>query len=91
MTKEANKNSHQPLISSQTIERVVEALVGAHSCEQIVLFGSYATGRSRWDSDLDLLIVWQTDLPPLVRALEMRRLLEGIDCPLGIVVYTPAD
>ncbi len=28
---------------------------------------------SQWDSDLDLLIVWQTDLPPLERALEARK------------------
>lgn len=46
-------------------------------------------GYSEWDSDLDLLVVWQTDLPLLERAVETRRLLvEGIVCPLDIVVYT---
>ena len=76
---------------NQTLELVVETLVRAHPFERIVLFGSHATGHGQWDSDLDLLVVWQTDLPPLERALETRRLLEGIDCPLDIVVYTPAE
>ena len=91
MTKEAMKKATNRWIGSQTIARVVETLVRAHPFERIVLFGSHATGHSQWDSDLDLLVVWQTDLPPLERALEMRRLLEGIDCPLDIVVYTPAE
>lgn len=85
MTTEATKKT------DQTLELVVETLVRAHPLERIVLFGSHATGHSQWDSDLDLLVVWQTDLPPLERALETRRLLEGIDCPLDIVVYTPAE
>ncbi len=85
MTTETTKKT------DQTLELVVETLVCAHPFEQIVLFGSHATGHSQWDSDLDLLVVWQTNLPPLERALETRRLLEGIDCPLDIVVYTPAE
>ena len=85
MTTETTKKTNQ------TLELVVETLVRAHPFERIVLFGSHATGHSQWDSDLDLLVVWQTDLPPLERALETRRLLEGIDCPLDIVVYTPAE
>ncbi|MYA24565.1 MAG: nucleotidyltransferase domain-containing protein [Gemmatimonadetes bacterium] len=85
MTTETNKKTNQ------TLELVVKTLVRAHPFERIVLFGSHATGHSQWDSDLDLLVVWQTDLPPLERALETRRLLEGIDCPLDIVVYTPAE
>ena len=85
MTTETTKKTNQ------TLELVVETLVRAHPFERIVLFGSHATGHSQWDSDLDLLVVWQTDLSSLERALEMRRLLEGINCPLDIVVYTPAE
>ena len=58
--------------TNQTLELVVETLVRAHPFERIVLFGSHATGHSQWDSDLDLLVIWQTDLPPLERALETR-------------------
>lgn len=85
MTTETTKKTNQ------TLELIVETLVCAHPFERIVLFGSHATGHSQWDSDLDLLVVWQTDLPPLERALETRRLLAGIDCPLDIVVYTPDE
>ena len=85
MTTETTKKTNQ------TLELVVETLIRAYPFERIVLFGSHATGHGQWDSDLDLLIVWQTDLPPLERALETRRLLAGIDCPLDIVVYTPDE
>ena len=85
MTTETTKKTNQ------TLELVVETLIRAHPFERIVLFGSHATGHSQWDSDLDLLVVWQTDLPPLERVLETRRLLAGIDCPLDIVVYTPTE
>ena len=79
--------------TNQTLDFVVKTLVRAHplELERIVLFGSHATGHSQWDSDLDVLVVCQTDLSPLERALETRRLLAGIDCPLDIVVYTPAE
>ena len=85
MTTETTKKTNQ------TLDLVVETLVRAYPFERIVLFGSHATGHSQWDSDLDLLVVWQTDLPPLERALETRRLLEDIGCPLDVVVYTPAE
>ncbi len=85
MTKETTKKTNP------TLDLIVKTLVRAHPFERIVLFGSHATGHSEWDSDLDLLVVWQTDLPPLERAVETRRLLEGIDCPLDIVVYTPDE
>ena len=85
MTTETTKKT------SQTLDFVVETLIRAHPLERIVLFGSHATGHSQWDSDLDLLIVWQTELPPLERVLETRRLLAGIDSPLDIVVYTPDE
>ena len=85
MTTETTKKANR------TLDLVVETLVRAYPFERIVLFGSHATGRSQWDSDLDLLVVWQTDLSPLERALETRRLLAGIDCPLDVVVYTPAE
>ena len=77
--------------TNPTLDLVVETLIRACPLERIVLFGSHATGHGQWDSDLDLLIVWQTDLPPLERVLETRRLLAGIDCPLDIVVYTPGE
>ncbi|HEY2381813.1 MAG TPA: nucleotidyltransferase domain-containing protein [Terriglobia bacterium] len=39
-----------------TIQGVVDRVVEGYAPERIILFGSHASGTSREDSDLDLLI-----------------------------------
>ncbi len=67
--------------------RIVEAL----DPEKIFLFGSYAYGEPTIDSDIDLLIIWKSNLRPAERAgvvsnLFLRRLF-GLD----ILVRTPQE
>ena len=83
--------SPRSLVDSQTIAEVVDTIVRARHPDRIVLFGSHADGTNAWDSDLDLLIVTETDLPPVDRVLDIRRLFERAPCPLDILVYTPAE
>ena len=45
----------------ETLPLAVEKIVRAIKPKKIVLFGSYAHGRPTPDSDVDLLIVWDTD------------------------------
>ena len=79
------------LVDSQIIADVVDTIVRARRPERIVVFGSHADGTNAWDSDLDLLIVTETDLPPVDRVLDIRRLFEQAPCPLDVLVYTPAE
>ena len=83
--------SAQSLVDSQTIARVVDTIARARNPERIVVFGSHADGTNAWDSDLDLLVVTETDLPPVERVLDIRRLFDRAPCPLDILVYTPAE
>ena len=83
--------SPQPLVDAQTITDVVATIVEAAHPERIVLFGSHADGSNEWDSDLDLLIVTETELAPVDRVLEIRRLFGQAPCPLDVIVYTPAE
>lgn len=46
-----------PLLTPELLEQMTEAIVQAVAPEQIVLFGSRATGLNRPDSDIDFLIV----------------------------------
>jgi uncharacterized protein len=59
--------------------------------EQILLFGSWARGTASRHSDLDLLIVWETDHPPLERIGQALALLQDAPLPVEVIVYTPAE
>src|SRR5207253_10443357 len=59
--------------------------------EKIVLFGSHARGNARPDSDLDLLIIEESDLPRHRRGARYRMALLGLYPAKDIVVWTPAE
>ncbi len=79
------------LIPEETIEAIVRAIAEKFSPEKIVLFGSYASGRPTPDSDLDLLVIMQTDLPRHKRAVPMRLLFRPVPCAMDILVFTPDE
>jgi predicted nucleotidyltransferase len=77
------------MIMENQIEEIVKRIVDHYKPEKIILFGSYAYGMPKKDSDLDLLIVKESDLPRYKRAREIRKLLWGIsEIPKDIIVYT---
>ena len=51
------------LVRDEDIEAVVQAIGQNFQPEKIVLFGSYAGGAPSADSDLDLLVIMDSDLP----------------------------
>ena len=72
----------------QTITtRIVEAL---HP-ERVILFGSWARSEQGPESDIDLLIVHESDLPRPQRYAQVRRLFWGMGIPMDILVYTPKE
>lgn len=56
---------------------------------KIVLFGSYAYGRPRPESDVDLLVVMPLQGSPVDKSVEMRLKLRP-RFPLDLLVRTPA-
>ena len=92
--------SHGDMDSSQTLERekllgqeldrYVDLLIQHDDPEKIIVFGSLARGEIHEWSDIDLVVIKQTDLPFLQRLHEIRQLLHpkvGTD----ILVYTPEE
>ncbi len=61
--------------------------------EKIYLFGSYATGSSDEQSDIDLLVIAPSNERPLERRLKLRRMLSEYDRNIGLdlIVYTPDE
>ena len=58
---------------------------------QIILFGSWARDERGPHSDIDLLIVQESDLPRPQRYAQVRRLFWGMGIPMDILVYTPEE
>ena len=74
------------------IDTAVERLVAEFQPEQIWLFGSYAWGEPRSESDLDfVMVVPKSDQSPLGRAQRAHACLWGIPMAIDIVVPTKAD
>ncbi len=81
----------------QRIHRVIQQMVSVlkerYQPEQIILFGSYASGVPHRDSDIDLLIVKSTRQPFFQRLAEVRRLVSDVrqGHPFDPMVLTPAE
>ncbi len=70
------------MISRDTIQKAVSLLAGQSAVQRVILFGSYALGTAREDSDLDFLVI-ESGLR--FRRAEMVRLRATLR-PLGIPV-----
>ncbi len=69
------------------IQRIVREL---HP-EKIILFGSYAYGNPTPDSDVDLLVIMETDLPSSQRYVAVSRLINPRPFPVDIIVKRPDE
>ncbi|MBP7964774.1 MAG: nucleotidyltransferase domain-containing protein [Caldilineaceae bacterium] len=78
-------------VTTQILDEIVRRIVAALDPERIILFGSYAGGVPHADSDVDLFVVMETELPPARRELEVCRLLRPRPFPVDIIVKTPAE
>lgn len=75
----------------ETLPLAVEKIVRAIKPKKIILFGSYAHGRPTPDSDVDLLIVWDTDKERRKRVVAISSLLYPRPFPVDLIVKTPRE
>ncbi len=76
------------LINKKQIDEIVRRIVENYKPEKIILFGSYAYGSPSEDSDLDLLIIKDSNLPRYKRGREVRKYLRGLKVAVDLLVYT---
>ena len=79
------------MISNSKISEIINKIAQHCDPEKILLFGSYANGTADEDSDLDFIIVKQTDLPKHKRGREVRKHLIGSMVPMDLKIYTPLE
>jgi predicted nucleotidyltransferase len=75
-------------IPQKAIDQVVEQIVDKLKPQKIILFGSYARGNPRPESDVDMLVVMDTSLKEVQQAIQICQQIEyrfGLD----LIVHTP--
>lgn len=58
---------------------------------KIILFGSRASGKSRMNSDWDVLVIAESSLPRYKRSIPLYNVLSDIPVGMDILVYTPPE
>ena len=79
------------MIGSDKIAEIVTKIALGYNPDKIILFGSYAAGNPNEDSDLDLMIIKDSDLPRPERTVQVRKMLFGSMIPIDLIVYTPKE
>ncbi|MDR3205671.1 MAG: nucleotidyltransferase domain-containing protein [Candidatus Methanoplasma sp.] len=77
-------------IEKKQIDRVVRRIVEDYDPKAIIIFGAVAKGTDD-DSDLDMIVVMDSDLPRFDRTVEVRFSLGILDFPMVLLVYTPEE
>ena len=75
------------------ILKMVDKILKEYQPKMIILFGSYAYGEPTEDSDIDLLIIKDTEKRPIDRWVEVKRLLRDFTrtFPVSPLVYTSKE
>jgi len=79
------------MLSQADIRWIVDRIEETCHPHGVYMFGSYALGTAHAGSDLDLLVVVETDLPRHRRYTHMRRLLAQIAVDTDLVFVTPDE
>lgn len=75
------------------IAEIADRILKGYKPKKIILFGSHAYGEPTEDSDVDLLIIKNTDKRPIDRWIEVKRLLRDTSrtVPISPLVYTEEE
>jgi predicted nucleotidyltransferase len=82
------------MVSAQLeAQEIVKRVAENYKPERIILFGSFARGEEREDSDIDLLVIKKSEKKRPFRVKEVFEAVRGIDRDhtLDPIVYTPDE
>jgi uncharacterized protein len=79
------------VIQQKDIDKIIKTIIEGYAPNKIILFGSYAQGSPTEDSDIDLLVIKDDDLPKVQRNRLVRNLLKEFFLPVDIIVKTSQE
>lgn len=77
--------------TNQVLDDIVHRIVEAEHPERVILFGSRARGAARPDSDFDLLVIKESQLPRYRRSAPLYTKLADLPVEVEVMVYTPEE
>ncbi|MEJ5249827.1 MAG: nucleotidyltransferase domain-containing protein [Caldilinea sp.] len=89
MDDNKTRMSRQERLQSE-LERCVQLLQDVYHPERIMLFGSLASETAHDLSDIDLIVIKETDQPFWERLFEVYRLLQP-NVAIDLFIYTPKE
>jgi len=85
------KYDPRQLIPFDQIEAVAKRIAEKFPVEKILLFGSYAYGEPEEGSDVDLLVVMETDKRPIQHTLDIIRSLSPLRFSVDVIVRSEKE
>jgi len=84
-----SKRRHQKKYQKE-IKKITQQIVKNYKPEKIILFGSFAYGKPKENSDVDLLVIKKTRKKFGSRLFEVAKVIDS-DMGTDILVYTPTE
>jgi predicted nucleotidyltransferase len=75
-------------LADETVARLTRLLVEAAHPRRLILFGSYARGDAREDSDVDVMVVEERPADRLMEMVRLNRLLRGLEVAVDLLVVS---
>jgi predicted nucleotidyltransferase len=79
------------MITQEQINKISRRIVKSFKPRKIILFGSYANGTPTQESDLDLLIIKDSNFPSRLQNRKVRKILSDLKVPVDVIVKTSEE
>jgi len=79
------------MVNINQIENVARTIGERTNAKSVFLFGSYSRNQASENSDVDLLVIADSDLPRHKRSRQIHLMFKPYPFPMDILVYTPEE
>ena len=81
----------RPRVTRRLLAQITGRIVERFKPKRIVLFGSHAYGKPRFDSDVDILVVMKSKDTPAHRSALVSAACRPPHLPMDVIVLTPKE
>ncbi len=79
------------MVAFNEIENVARRIGDKTNAKAVVLFGSHARNQAQENSDVDLLVIAESNLPRHKRSRQLHLMFKPYPFAMDILIYTPKE